>query len=164
MKYQSLIVLSALVLNVLFVSSCRHEPDIYIENMPDISQICSSDTVYFQNDILSLIVSGCSASGCHNTIDAEEGIVLVDYVSIMLFGGKNLGNPENSDIYEVLSDDDDRMPPPLASEFTSFQKVKILKWIQQGSINNHCLQTECDTLNVSYHQRKMEKRKYSYWL
>ena len=152
-KYFQLAVFIVLIITSLFYSACRHEPDIFIEDKPIISTNCSSDTVYFQNDVLLLLLSSCATSGCHNAIDAKEGIVLVDYPSIIKFGGINLQNPTESNIYKVLNDDgDDRMPPPPAPEWSNAKKSMLLNWIRQGAINNECQQGECDTFNVTYPQ------------
>jgi len=146
-------ILAVFVLTAMFYSACQHEPDLFIEDKPIISTNCSEDTVYFQNEVLPMLLSSCATSGCHNAIDAKEGIVLVDYPSVIKFGGINLQNPLESDIYKVLNDDgDDRMPPPPASEWSFEQKNKLLIWIEQGAINNECKQVECDTTNVSYPQ------------
>lgn len=149
-KYLRFALVNLVFMMLFILSSCKHDPDIYIENKPDISNICDPDTVYFQNEILPLFLSNCTSSGCHNTVDAEDGVVLIDYASIIRFGGINFEQAQESDIYEVLSDNEERMPPPPAPEFTSLQKSNILKWIQQGALNNQCAQAECDTLNVSY--------------
>lgn len=148
--YLHLFLINFIFMMLIILSSCKHDPDIFIDNNPDISDVCDPDTVYFQNEILPLFLSNCTSSGCHNAIDAEDGIVLVDYASIIRYGGINHEQPMESDIYEVLSDDEERMPPPPAPEFTSLQKSNVLKWIQQGALNNQCTQLECDTLNVSY--------------
>lgn len=135
----------------LMYSSCQHEPELYIENKAVVSPICDEDTVYFQNEVLPLLISSCATSGCHNAIDAEDGIVLIDYATVIKFGSINLEQPEESEIYEVLNDDgDDRMPPPPNSELSSEQKNTILNWIRQGALNNECAESECDTTNVGF--------------
>ena len=148
--YFQLAVFIVLIITSLVYSACRHKPDIFIEDKPIISTNCSSDTVYFQNEVLPLLLSTCATSGCHNAIDAKEGIVLVDYPSVIKFGGINFEHPEESEIYEVLSSDDDRMPPPPAPEWSAEQKDILLNWIKQGAINNECQQLECDTINITY--------------
>ncbi len=149
-KYFQLAVIIVLIFTSLIYSACRHEPDIFIEDKPIISTNCSSDTVYFQNDILPLLLSTCASSGCHNAIDAKDGIVLVDYPSVIKFGGLNMEHPEESEIYEVLSSDDDQMPPAPAQEWNAEQKNMLLNWVKQGAINNECQQQECDTINITY--------------
>lgn len=144
-------IISLLALSLMY-SSCTHEPELYIENTPVISTNCDEDTVYFQNEVLPLLVSSCATTDCHNAIDAEDGIVLIDYASVIKFGGINLEQPEESEIYEVLvdEDEDDRMPPPPNSGLSSQQKNTILNWIKQGAINNECAESECDTTNVGF--------------
>ena len=149
-NYFQLAVFIVLIITTLVYSACRHEPDIFIADKPIISTSCSSDTVYFQNEVLPLLLSTCATSGCHNAIDAKDGIVLVNYPSVIKFGGINFEHPEESEIYEVLRSDDDRMPPPPAQEWNAEQKNMLLNWIKQGAINNECQQGECDTINITY--------------
>jgi mono/diheme cytochrome c family protein len=115
---------------------------------------CDPDTVYFQNTILPLLQSSCGIIGCHDPGTASDGIILTDYQNIMNSNIIEPGNPQDSDLYEVLVDDDpdDRMPPPPRSPLTSTQITAVYKWIQQGAQNNYCDEMECDTVNVTFSQ------------
>lgn len=132
---------------LLSVVSCVHEPI-----NPSNGQ-CSSDTVYFENDVLPLIVSNCAMSGCHDAATASDGVVLNSYENIMSTGEVRAGRPSNSEIYEKITDNDpeDRMPPPPASALSSTQIALIRDWIDQGALNNSCenKSTSCDTSNVT---------------
>ena len=44
---------------------------------------CNQDSVYFVKDILEVITSNCSYSGCHNAASAAEGIILNNYANII---------------------------------------------------------------------------------
>jgi mono/diheme cytochrome c family protein len=115
-------------------------------------QECDPDTVYFQNEILPLLISSCGVIGCHDPGTAEDGVILTDYASIMQTADVRPGDPEGSDLFEAITDDDpeDRMPPLPRQPLTAVQIAKIEKWIQQGAQNNLCETTDCDTLNVTY--------------
>lgn len=157
----------ALLLWVL-LPACRHElgplpfdpidpSDTTIVIVPpdpvDTSGVpCDPDTVYFQNQILPLLVSNCAMSGCHDVQSHEEGVITTNYTNIrqkvVPF------NPSQSKIYKSLidSDPDDRMPRPPAPAFTTEQKNLVKKWIEQGALNNVCNESygQCDTTNVTY--------------
>ena len=144
-----------IVLTIIITAlSCKHE--IPVDNSPvpvnPPTVTCSPDTVYFQQQVLPLIVSNCSMSGCHDAASHQDGVVLTDYNSIMNTGEVNPGNPGNSKIWEVITDNDpsDRMPPPPQPALTQEQKDIVRKWIMQGAKNNSCASSVCDTANVSF--------------
>lgn len=112
---------------------------------------CDPDTIYFERDILPILSSNCAYSGCHDAVTAEDGVILVDYNSVMTSKADvRPGNPNGSDLYEkiVESDPDDRMPPPPNPPLTNEQIQAIRKWILQGAQNLKC--DQCDTANVSF--------------
>ncbi len=155
-----------LVLAVFTLSSCKHESPVY-PNATDDSENnngggnngggntggtnCDPNLVYFEQQILPLIVSNCAQSGCHSNQDHAEGIALTNYGNIMSGGEVRPGNPNGSKLYEVIttSDHGDRMPPAPQAPLTSIQAGLISQWIQQGAQNNSC-QNACDTTNVTY--------------
>lgn len=115
---------------------------------------CNPDTVYFQNTILPLLQSSCGIIGCHDPGTATERIILTDYQNIMNSNIITPGNPGESELYEIISenDPDKIMPPPSNTPLTSQQKATVFTWIQQGALNNYCEQQECDTVNVTFSQ------------
>lgn len=135
-----------------FFASCKHElPGITAPTpVSGGTQTCSADTVYFQNNVLPLIVSSCAKSGCHDAISKQDGIELTSYDKIMSSGTVNPGNPGSSELYEVLNETrpDKIMPQPPSSPLTSAEKSIIYKWIQQGAKNNAC--NDCDTSSFTY--------------
>ena len=143
------------ILVTMLISGCKHDPVITPNNSPIISNHCDADTVYFQNEILPLLVSNCAVSGCHNQITAKEGVVLVNYATIITTVGVNLSNPSESKLYRVLTNGgNERMPPSPASALTTNQQSLVLKWIEQGALNNQCVENvdTCDTINVTYNK------------
>lgn len=130
---------------ILIIVGCKHKPiQPDYTNAPLVeSDNCSSDTVYFQNQILPLFVSNCALSGCHDANSASEGIILNSYANIMNTGEIRAGNARNSKAVEVLTETgDDLMPPgnPLSAE----QIQLITDWVNQGALNNYCNEA-CDT-------------------
>jgi len=160
----------AVFLGTLFLPSCRHELVLPITNDPvdtiqppppppvdtgDYSGIpCDPDTVYFQNQVLPLLISQCAKSGCHDAQTHKEGVKLIDYQSVINTGKVKPFQPSSSKMYTMLnlSNPEDRMPPAPNSPLTTDQKNLIKKWIEQGALNNACNEGygSCDTTNVTY--------------
>lgn len=149
--------LVAILLVVTFFSACKHEivyPDPEDSNPPDTTTVitdpCDPDSIYFENDILPLIISTCAQPGCHDAATAEDDIILTDYDNIIDHGDIDPFNPEDSELYEVITDPDpdDRMPPPDEGNLTADQINQIYLWISQGALNNGC--DECDTIDVTF--------------
>ena len=113
---------------------------------------CDPDTTYFQNTILPLLQSSCALSGCHDAATAQDGVILNNYANIMETGDVRPGRPGNSDLYEVITDDDPdkRMPPPPRNPLTPEQIQSVFDWIMQGALNNYCDDIDCDTTNISF--------------
>jgi cytochrome c553 len=143
----------ALVFMLMFLTACKHQPVIVGDPDPDPTNIpCDPDTVYFENDILPLLQASCAYAGCHDAATAQDGVNLTNYFSIIQTGDIKPGNPNGSDLYEVITenDPDKRMPPPPNNPLSAAQTQLIFTWIQQGAKNNKC--DDCDTTDVSYAQ------------
>ncbi len=147
-------------------TSCKHEPlfdDVVpidttgnpIDTTPQ-GTPCDPDLVYFETQVLPILISNCAMSGCHNAASAQEDVVLDSYANVMSTGEIEPNNPNDSKLYEVIteSDPDKRMPQPPAAALSQAQIVIIEKWIQQGAKNLICDANAggCDTTSVSYTQ------------
>jgi hypothetical protein len=145
-------IISGLALFCLTLQACKHEIPNPIEPDPSGQISCHPDTVYFQQQILPLLSASCAFSGCHDAASAEDGVILDNYWNIMQTADVNPGDPEGSDLYEVLVedyDDDDRMPPyPDYEPLSPAQIALIYNWIAQGALNNSC--EDCVTENITY--------------
>jgi len=110
---------------------------------------CDPDTAYFHNQVLPLLISNCATSGCHDAASHKDGVILVDYASVMQTTEVKPGDPFDSELYKVLvkEEGDDLMPPPPAS-LTNEQIDLVKEWIAQGALDNFC--EDCDTNNVTY--------------
>jgi hypothetical protein len=149
MKISSLQVLFSILL--LSFASCHHDADLTIEPPkpapPGTEFKCSHDTIYFQNSVYPVILSGCAKSGCHDQTTQKGDLVLENYTDIYRLIVPF--NPQSSKLYIMLfSNSDGRMPPdaPLSMD----QKSIIYWWIKQGGYNNRCDSTGCDSTNVTY--------------
>lgn len=139
MKPFIVIVFAALV---GLISSCTSDPFL-----PDSGE-CPPNLISFETQILPIISSNCAFSGCHDAETAEDGVVLDTYDKIM----KEVkpGDPNDSELYESITDEpDDIMPPPPYNPLSQSQIRLIYDWIMQGAHNITC-ETECDTSIVTF--------------
>lgn len=116
---------------------------------------CSPETVYFEKQILPILLSNCAQGGCHDAASRADGVVLTSYAQVMQTGGIRPGRPADSEIIEAItdSDPDKRMPPPPASPLPASELALLETWIAQGAKNLACIEAApCDTATVSYQQ------------
>jgi uncharacterized membrane protein len=145
------------------ILSCKHDlltpsdgvtPTDTTTNNPDTFSMvgwkCSPDTVYFQFDVLPIMISSCAPSGCHNAATKADGYQLTDYATVIK-KGISAGRVTNSKLYtEIVKG---TMPPKNSGiTMTQAQKDMIAKWINQGAKNLTCNQSfgKCDTANVKF--------------
>jgi len=133
------------------IYACTHEPTNPNggSTPPTVSTNCNPDSVYFTNEVMPIIASNCAMSGCHDAITRAEGVVLINYATVMEY--VRAGRATSSELYEVIisTNPDKRMPPPPRSPLTAAQIAKIQKWINQGAKNNSCIGS-CDTTQFTY--------------
>lgn len=110
---------------ILIINSCRH----------DETDISKFDEICFNPDVKLIFASNCAITDCHNATSAEEGYVLDNYDGIMK--GISAGDPLNSEIYKVITNEWINMMPP-DTPLTEEQRIKIRLWIEQGAPNNTC--------------------------
>lgn len=114
---------------------------------------CDPDLVYFQRDVLPILVSSCAKSGCHDVTAHQDGVILTDYANVMQTGDVRPGNPEGSDLYEAITETNPskRMPRPPNPRLTNEQIALIRKWIEQGANDLTCDEGNiCDDSLVTY--------------
>ena len=132
---------------VSLIWSCKHEPDpapVVKEDVRLELDSCSSDTVYFYNDIVPLFVSNCAFSGCHSAVS------LSNYNDIINIGDVTPGDTANSYIYEVLvtSNPSNKMPRPPRGPLSQSQIDMVAKWILQGAKENSC--NDCNSSEFAF--------------
>lgn len=165
MQNKTIVLLFISILAVTSITSCKHDvPQPVIVNnngnngggngngngngsLPP----CDPDSVYFDQQVLPILVSNCTMSGCHNSTTHAEGIDLTSYAAVMASDVVKPTHPYSSDLYKAITDNDpdDVMPPPPAAHLLTAQINLIKNWILQGAQNLHC-DAGCDTTYVTY--------------
>lgn len=113
---------------------------------------CDPEVVYFKRDILPIFVSNCALSGCHDAATATEGIVLDNFENIVNTGEVEPFDLSDSEVYEVITEDDpDKLMPP-SGKLDNAQINLIATWILQGAKDLECDEDQepCNTEDVSY--------------
>ena len=165
--------LCTLLIGLLFgallfmMPSCVHDPIYDIDdNMSDTTDIdtidtdttvmgdpCDPEKVYFERDILPLLQTQCAFSGCHNEASAQDGVILTTYEQVINSGVVTPFRLDNSDLYEVITDEDedDRMPPPPDQRLSVEEIQLVSNWILQGATNDSCdYEIDCNTDNIRF--------------
>lgn len=115
---------------------------------------CSPDSVYFQNQVLPILISNCTQSTCHNAVDRRKGVVVSTYPDLMNTV-EHVTDPnwDENKLMRVLTeiDPDKRMPYGLPA-LPQAQIDLIGTWIGQGAQNNGCNENygNCETTGVTY--------------
>jgi len=139
------------VVGISLLAACVHQPEWTAEgNIPINEGPCGPNLVYFQNDILPILISNCSEPGCHDATTRANGVQTSTYVDLMNSQIIRAGDPSESKLWKSITETDpgDRMPqgkPPLTNE----QMNLIRRWIEQGAKNTRC-ESACDTAVFTY--------------
>jgi len=168
MRLYAVLTFLAVVVMSLYTTSCKHDPfnngidptdtipnPVDTTMPPPVGIPCSPDSVYFQNQILPILVSNCTQSGCHNAQDHQEGIILTSYASmVQTVENATSNDPDDNEMLEAIleTDPDKRMHEPPNAPLTAAQIALISQWLAQGGKNNGCDENfgGCDTVAVSY--------------
>ncbi len=112
---------------------------------------CDTNKVYFQQQVLPVLLSNCAMSGCHDAASHKEGVILTSYQSVMTTADIRSGRPFDSELYEVIIETDPRKRmPPLPNNPLSAQQIQLIyNWIQQGAQDLTC-QDLCNVSNFTY--------------
>lgn len=160
-------ILSSCLLAALLVGSCRHDTGNLVDpgnasggtgggggggtggggSTPQ----CDTSKIYFQQQVLPILLSNCAMSGCHDAVSHQDGVILTSYENVMRTADISPGRPSDSELYEVITEDDpdDIMPRPPRSPLTAQQIQLIRQWIVQGAQNLSCLNL-CDSSSFTY--------------
>jgi hypothetical protein len=152
---------------LMYSPGCTHDPFLVdpidpidtmgMDTMPIDSPFvaCEDGTIYFEYDVLPILVSNCSVPGCHDAVSHQEDIILTSYASVIASGEVKPFDLNGGKLFEKItdSDPDDRMPPPPRIPLTQAQISTIATWILQGAQDLTCdRDTACSTENVSFSQ------------
>lgn len=106
--------------------------------------------VCFETEILPIFTSNCTSSGCHDVSSHAEGYILNDYNNIVKEGIRP-GKPDNSEIYELITEEDPHKRMPLNQPALSATQVSLIrKWILEGAQNTTNCGTTCNTGLFTY--------------
>lgn len=132
-----------LLVGMAVLASCTHLP-----NVPDPApEPCDPGIVDFTNEIYPMIQSNCAMSGCHVGPNAAEDMDFSTYAGIR--AQVKPGDPNDSELYEVLFETgDDLMPPPPMAPLSAAQKARIRLWIEQGANETNCAGA-CDSTSAT---------------
>lgn len=149
--------------SLIWLAGCKHPIPDAVDPITDpdggdgdgSTVACDPDTVYFQQQVLPILIANCARSGCHDAATAQDGVVLSSYQQVMATADVRPFNPEDSDLYEVLvedEDEDDHMPPPPNEPLQQAQIDLIATWIRQGAKDLSCTDetATCETGNVTF--------------
>jgi hypothetical protein len=143
------------------VAACKHQPELVIvENLgnggnPDTLTInphpCDPDSVYFNSQVLPILVSNCAMTDCHDAITAEDDIRLYSYAALMGSDIVTPGDAGDSDMIEVLTETGDNLMPPsdMGGPLSAEQIGILTQWVNQGAQNNSCT-PDCDPTQFSF--------------
>ena len=138
---------------LLLVQACRHELPVPVSGgtgngNPLPQTACNPDSVYFVNQVMPILATSCTMSGCHDAVTHADGVNLTSYATVRQY--VIAGDPANSKLYKVIiKTNGDRMPPAPMAPLTAAQKELIRKWISQDGRNNSCVGA-CDTAVFTY--------------
>jgi uncharacterized membrane protein len=113
---------------------------------------CDPAKIYFQQQVLPILLSNCTMSGCHDDASHQDGVILTSYEKVIATADIRPGRPSDSDLYEVLveTDPDKKMPRPPRTPLTQQQVQIIYQWIQQGAQYLSCQTSSCDTSAITF--------------
>jgi hypothetical protein len=107
----------------VLISSCRKDKTSFVEN----EETCE-DVISFQTEILPLITTNCSTSGCHNSSSQAAGYVFSSHANISF---------NHEIIRRVMNHEAGISPMPIGQpKLTSEQIQSFVCWIEQGVLNN----------------------------
>lgn len=115
----------SIVFLLFVVISCKHE----IKNQ--------TPAVSFANDIQPIIISNCTTSGCHGSINTSK-FTLLTYNDVMQNGEIKAKYPNQSSLYKkiITTNKHDIMPPPPFQPLLQEQITLIKNWIKEGAKSN----------------------------
>ena len=112
----------------LLWAACVHEP------VPPRGG--NTGEVSFKNEVLPLLESSCAVVGCHVGMNPPKNVDLSSYAKVIETADVQAGEPEQSELYEVLVEDRPSHVMPPGSPLPASQIELVRKWIEQGAKDN----------------------------
>lgn len=95
------------------------------------AKVVVPDSVKFNANIIPIFNASCNKPGCHATGGHAPDLSPANaYTSLIYFGYVDTDTPENSIIYQKIT------TGSMKGNATDQDRELILKWIQQGALNN----------------------------
>ncbi len=127
----------AITVLILLFSQCTSE---YIS---DGTKVC------FEQEVYPLLISSCTQSECHNSIDKAANL---DYANINdILKTVHPGSYRKSSLYDRMTHPFNPMPPKPYDKLTVEQITTISLWIEQGANTmDTCRAEACDSTFVGF--------------
>jgi hypothetical protein len=95
------------------------------------AKVVVPDSVKFNANIIPIFNASCNHAGCHATGGHSPDLSPPNaYTSLIYFGYVDTENPEASILYQKIT------TGSMKGNATDQDRELILKWIQQGALNN----------------------------
>lgn len=105
--------------------------------------------VCFQEEVLPILVSNCTQSGCHNSFDKENGYDFSTYEGALK--GVKKGSYQTSKLYTVLIDEFGGVMPPKPYDPLEDEQIKtVARWINEGAKDLQNCSPACDTTQAGF--------------
>lgn len=109
-------------------SGCKYD-----EIVPEVVDLPMG--VSFSGDVLPIFNDGCSISGCHSSGAVTPDLSANNAYNALINGGYvNLNSPEQSKLYQWVNGEGS-VPMPISGTDPYIVAI-ILKWIEEGALNN----------------------------
>lgn len=139
---------------LLCLPACDHDSLIVdpgpIDTMPvdtlDSLMLCHPDTIYFEKDVLPIVLSSCGMQLCHDAVTKQAGLQYTSYETILATGKVVPFDPLASQFYTQMIQSDPQlvMPPSPRGPISDTNIAVIRRWIEQGAKNLTCIEdTTC---------------------
>lgn len=124
---RKVILLAGLLVSIGTLVQCTKDKTEPIVAPPIDPAVCV-DTVYFNNEVLPLIVQNCATSGCHGNGSSAGGYNLESHSNI---------STNASQILSVIKHETGVTAMPLGNPKLSDSLIQQVEcWIAQGKLNN----------------------------
>lgn len=101
-ELKSQCILLVCALSIIF-NACTHDPPTTVvgpnakpvdtTSVDTIRNPCDPNTVYFEKQVLPILLSSCAISVCHDPISKEDGVVLNSFENVIKTGDIDAFDP-----------------------------------------------------------------------